>query len=42
MKEEIMKLFLNNIDQLTDDEIQVFKVLNLSKFIFLGPNVKLE
>jgi hypothetical protein len=37
-----MKLFVENIDQLTENEIQVLNVLNTSKFISLGSNIKLE
>ena len=37
-----MKLFMENIDELTKNDIQVLNVLNTSKFISLGPNIKLE
>ncbi|CAF1240120.1 unnamed protein product [Rotaria sordida] len=46
MKEKIVDLFLKDFNQLTDNEIHIFELLNKSlsngKFIFLGPNLKLE
>jgi len=41
MKEKIRDLFLKNFDQLIENEIHVFNLLN-EKFLFLGPNLNLK
>ena len=46
MKQKISGLFLKNFHQLTENEIYILELINKSlsngKFIFLGPNLKLE
>ncbi|CAF4701567.1 unnamed protein product, partial [Rotaria sp. Silwood1] len=46
IKEKTINLFLKDYNQLTDNEIHIFELLNKSllngKFIFIGSNLKLE
>ena len=42
IKEKVVRLFRNNLNQLTEKEMKVLEIISNGKHLFLGPNLHLK